>query len=64
MTLVELKVLRCELAERIRELQESEARHGRTGRWNLRRETKDQRHRKETLLADVERRIRAMEAAG
>lgn len=62
-TLVELKVLRYELEERVRELRKAEARHGRTGRWNLRRESKEQRHRKETLLADVERRIKAMEAS-
>lgn len=62
-TLVELKVARCELAERIEQLKENEQKFAGMGRWNLRRETKDQRHRKELLLAEVDRRIAAMEAS-
>ena len=64
MTLVELKVTRCELEERVSQLKEAEARHAGMGRWNLRREAKAQRHRAELRLAEVERRIRAMEAGG
>lgn len=58
--MVELKVLRCELAERIATLKEKEGHHAHTGRWNLRRELKEQRHRAEVRLAEVERRLEAM----
>lgn len=61
LTLVELKVAACELEERIRDLRAKEERFGRTGRWNVRRELKDQRHRAEMRLAEVERAIRRME---
>ena len=62
LTLIELKVLRCELEERIRDLRAKEERFGRTGRWNVRRELKEQRHRAETRLGEVERALRGMEA--
>lgn len=64
LTLVELKVAACELEERIRDLRAKEERFGRTGRWNVRRELKDQRHRAEVRHAEIERAIRAQEGAG
>lgn len=63
LTLIELKVAACELEERIRDLREKEERFGRTGRWNVRRELKEQRHRAEMRLAEVERAVRAREGA-
>ena len=63
LTLVELKVARCEPEERIRDLRDKEALFGRQGRWNVRRELKEQRHRAEVRVAEVERALRAAEAA-
>jgi hypothetical protein len=62
LTLIELKVLRFELEERIRDLREKEERFGRVGRWNVRRELKEQRHRAETRLGEVERALARLEA--
>jgi len=62
LTLIELKVLRFELEERIRDLREKEERFGRVGRWNVRRELKDQRHRAETRLGEAERALARLEA--
>lgn len=64
LTLVELKVTRCELEERIRDLREKEERFARVGRWNVRRELREQRHRAEVRLAEIDRAVRAQEDAG
>lgn len=61
MTPVELKVLRCELVERIGVLKERAERSGRAGRWNVRKELREQCHRAEVRLAEVDRRLRALE---
>lgn len=61
-TLVELKVLLCELDDRALRLHESEGKMAAGGRWAQRREFREQRHRLEIRIAGVQRRIRAMEA--
>lgn len=63
LTLVELRVLQCELEERGRVLLETEQRLAGSGRWAQRREYREQRHRVEVRKAEVERRLRTMEPA-
>lgn len=49
----ELEERRVELEERISQLRRSEESLARSGRWNLRREKKEQRHRAEGRLSEV-----------
>lgn len=61
LTLVELKVLRCELADKEQSLYDSEKRLCRAGRWGRGREVRKNRLVVSRRRHEVESRIRSME---